>query len=174
MMYIVWFFKALIDLSLVVINLPLAPLVATLSDKDGNLPKWLKWMQTNDNTLFGDDGWKNYHFINGSNTSWWARTNWMWRNPMGSFAYDVMGVIPEGWLTVVGNDKVGNRPLVEGSCFAKCANAWMVYYVKKVSDTKCIRIYLGYKLMTNIHEHTNERAMLVYSVNPFMGWSDKA
>lgn len=77
----------------------LAPLLALTSDASGNLPKWLAWFQTFDNTL--DAGWKvqgNFgdYLTNGVAPTgiklWWYRVQWLWRNPGYGFDYWPLGM----------------------------------------------------------------------------------
>jgi len=77
----------------------LAPLLALTCDAQGNLPVFLRWFQTQDNTC--DAGWKvqgNYgtYLTDGTvptgATLWWYRTLWLWRNPGYGFDYGPLGV----------------------------------------------------------------------------------
>lgn len=77
----------------------LSPLLALTANAQGDLPSWLYWFQTFDNTL--DAGWKvqgNYgtYLINGSVptgiTLWWYRVCWLCRNPAYGFDYWPFGV----------------------------------------------------------------------------------
>ena len=76
-------------LPLRVLAIPLAPLVAITSfyTRDGNLPGWLYWMQTQDAPL---DEYKKYYT---TKNVWWGRTLWIWRNPCQSFQAAQLGFI---------------------------------------------------------------------------------
>jgi hypothetical protein len=49
----------------------------------------------------------------------------------------------------------------------------MFYYVKKTFKGKCLRVYIGWKLKNKVeHPEWAGKAMLVFSVNPFMSYSE--
>lgn len=81
-----------------------APIIALFANKDGWLPKYLLWLQTQDNSL--DEGWRGTYFGNPVNPSpigvklWWYRTKWLWRNPAYGFCYWPLGVDvhPNDWI----------------------------------------------------------------------------
>ncbi len=52
------------------------------------LPVWLSWLDTPDNSLWGDDAHKERH---PNYTSWWAMTCWLYRNPIVGFRWNVLG-----------------------------------------------------------------------------------
>ncbi len=87
-----------------------------------------------------------------------------------------MGVAIEADNVVVwkGNQKVGNRPLSEGKCYATCKHRFMLYYVKRTFKGKCLRVYIGWKLKNKVdHPEWEGKAMLVFSVNPFMSYNEE-
>lgn len=65
-----------------------------LVDRDGNLPRWLRWFQTFDASA--DAGWRDAYY-----TGWLAETHvgryvarvmWLCRNPAYGFDYELLGV----------------------------------------------------------------------------------
>lgn len=53
------------------------------------LPEWLKWFDTSkDNSLWGDNGWKNIHCPNYA--SYFGMVKWLWRNPLAGFGWYVL------------------------------------------------------------------------------------
>jgi len=186
-MYIKYVFLVLADLVMTVLGLFLAPILVLFATKEAHLPKWLAWFDTPDNTLDGDDGWKNEHLkwlnlrgdVLDTFRIYMKRVFWLWRNTSYGFSNSMLGVyVPKTVeMGVEGNTKVGNRPLSEGKCFAKMSKAdgeaFMFYYVKKTFKGRCLRIYLGWKLKNKVdHPEWEGKAMLVFSINPFMGYSE--
>ena len=78
-----------------------AAIVAVLlfsSENKRNLTRW-KWLETIDNDLTGDNGWKSEHIGNSDPLKTWNRIRWLWRNGGNRFNYYVIGIadddIPE-------------------------------------------------------------------------------
>jgi hypothetical protein len=101
---LVWLVLALLDMLFTLVSYPLAPLVAAFADKDGNLPRALRWFQTFDASL--DAGWRDgyfsFHCPKRPFELWWLRTRWLWRNPGYGFGYYVAGIAfdPAAWRVV--------------------------------------------------------------------------
>lgn len=155
------------------------PIVPMFANENGTLPKWLEFAGTPDNTLDGDEGWKSKHrpfMIEDSKFKRWAnRTAWLYRNSMYGFSHSVLGVTVEPGFTysVSGDERVSNRPLHNGLVRRKLVSGgkeyWQWYYVRAWSDTKCIRINLGWKLWGDLRP--GKQCAFVFSINPFMGYS---
>ena len=186
-MTILMLFKYLLllplDMLMTVLGLVLAPILPLFATHEAKLPKLLSWFDTYDNTLDGDDGWKYEHllFLNCKGDSldslriYLKRVCWLLRNTAYTFSRDVAGVSVSSNDKIVwkGTQNVGNRPLQEGMCFATCNNRFMFYYVKKTFKGKCLRVYLGWKLKNKVdHPEWEGKAMLVFSVNPLMSYSE--
>lgn len=72
--------------------IPLAPIaVAFFSTDDKRHLTRFKWMETIDNDLSGDSGWKEEHLIGNDPLSWLNRTRWLWRNGGNSVNYNLLG-----------------------------------------------------------------------------------
>lgn len=179
MMYILYAMLVIASMTADLLNLFLAPVVALFASESGWLPKWLWWFQTPDNSLDGDEGWKAEHrpfMIEDSKAKrWWNRTRWMHRNSMYSFGFSVLGFVVKPGFTYSceGSESVSNRPLHNGLVLRQLVSGgvtyWQWYYVRAWSDTKCIRVNLGWKLWGNLHP--GKQCAFVFSVNPFMGYS---
>jgi hypothetical protein len=94
MSYILYPFLVIINLLGTVLTFPLAPLLvlfnsaqigwlnnATLWGYGPRLWKLLSWFQTPDNSLDGDQTFKNFY-----PSCWWSKVHWLWRNPFYGFA----------------------------------------------------------------------------------------
>jgi hypothetical protein len=81
-------------LAVVILRYPLAPLAVWLwSTPDRrNLAPWLWWLETIDNDLGGDSGWRDEHLVGTDLLSWLNRTRWLWRNGGNAFNYAVIGI----------------------------------------------------------------------------------
>lgn len=63
------------------------------------LSRW-KWLETIDNTLIGDLGWRTEHMIGHDPLAWYNRIGWLWRNGGNRFNYEVLGIpasTPPAW-----------------------------------------------------------------------------
>lgn len=94
MIYLIYLLLVPINLVGTILTFPLAfflPLFATgqygwinnatAKATEPRLPFWLNWFQTWDNSLWGDNGFKESH-----KSSWWSEVQWLWRNPFYGFA----------------------------------------------------------------------------------------
>jgi len=159
-------------------NLFLAPLVVIFASELGWLPRWLWWFQTPDNPLDGDDGWAEHRPYRDEDAYWKQYVNrvfWLYRNSMYGLSEDVLGftVEPGFTYTCEGDEMVSNHPLVNGlvrrSLTSGGTTYWQWYYVKAWSATRCLRINLGWKLWSG--KQVGDKVSIVFSVNPFMGYS---
>lgn len=156
MIYIKYILFAIVQLLIDVVSFPLAPLVALFADKDGNLPKWLSLFQTYDNTLDGDDGYKQEHRFFPDNANafqvWANRTGWLWRNPAYGFDMLLGADVQVGDnLFINGNRLTSDNPYLAGSCLWVLKRngktiAFQYYYVGNFTTTKCLRLNAGWKL----------------------------
>ena len=182
-MYVRYLLSIPLDWLMTILGMILAPVLPLFATHQAKLPKWLSWFDTDDNTLDGDEGWQKEHLLalncKGNNLDplriYLKRVCWLFRNTAYTFSRNIMGVAIEADNVVVwkGNQKVGNRPLSEGYCYATCKHRFMFYYVKKTFKGKCLRVYLGWKLKNKVdHPEWDGKAMLVFSVNPLMSYAE--
>lgn len=157
MIYIKFFIFSLFQIAIDLASYPLAPIVALFGDADGNLPRWLSLFSTYDNTLDGDDGYKQEHRFFPANANgfqrWANRTGWLWRNPAYGFDMLLGASCQAGQiLSIEGDRRVSDNPYHPGSCFWRIIDgngstvAFQLYWVHNFTATTCIRVNLGWKL----------------------------
>lgn len=183
-----WPFYAAFSMVLMLISIPLAPLLVLIAGNNDRLPGFLNWFQTQDADLDGDEGWWDVesHPVIISLPRYLRRVLWLWRNPSDGFDYRVaarLSFIEK--YKVYGNPEIRNRPYPGrgGWCFAVAGKWWMFYLVMPYgSSGRCLRIYLGWKLMGFINhkenpEDTKDKSYglfpLVCAINPVRGFSVK-
>ena len=192
MIFIKWFIFAIFDLLFVAQCYITNPIVCLFADEYGNLPKALRWWQTWDNTLdvewmvtekkvpstFRYDYARHYvyHYENHDagiagyvdiidpSFSLWERTQryfcrlaWLYRNTGYGFSYEVTGVDVVSVTKYTDYSSNGNR-----NKLYVADNAFMFRYEQNYSDTRKIRIWLGWKI-----EDAPRRCMLAFYVNFF-------
>ena len=105
-----YYLKVVLNLVFTLVAYVLAPVVALFCKDDGYLPGWLCWFQTQDAPL--DAGVRDgYPGFLTTDSKWWNRTKWLWRNPAYGFCYWPLGIpyIPEDWvIDVCARDSQGN------------------------------------------------------------------
>ena len=89
-----WLIYLPIHIALILSRYPLAPIAVLLfSTSDKRHLNHLQWLETLDNDLSGDSGWKNEHIQPGSDPlSNWNRIKWLWRNGGNSVNYRLLGI----------------------------------------------------------------------------------
>ena len=108
MKYIKWGLMVPVMLLVTVLTLPLAPILALLVHKrEGHLDNntrqgegyylfdWLSWFQTPDNSIDGDQGWREEHWqwrykLPAPLATYVGRIGWLWRNPGYGFGLITM------------------------------------------------------------------------------------
>lgn len=182
MIYLKAFLFIFVDLAVkYLIAWPLTPLVVLFAKSDGNLPNWLYWFGTPDNTLDGDGGWKSesrpYRQENTPYQRYINRCHWLWRNSAYGFGEQVLGIKysygdalgSEGDLRV-SNGPMGLSGLVKRYLYrGNTLIAFQWYYVRryKIFPNKCIRINFGWKLW-GFRDPKYPVANFVFSPSPFM------
>lgn len=78
-------------LLVILIRYPLA-FLAVLFQSNKQLKFPFRWLDTIDNNLDGDDGWKSEHLSGSNPSSYWNQVRWLWRNGGNRFNYYVIGV----------------------------------------------------------------------------------
>jgi len=174
MSFVKWVLFAAVSLTLTAVSVLAAPILVLFAGADGNLPSCLSWLQTDDATLDGDVYWQDptAHPIVNRLPRYLRRVLWMWRNPGGGFDDDVAGVTitaPPRWW---GDSHTSNQPGHAGFCFAIVPGGWMLYIVLPWGFGRCLRMYLGWKLMSAVDAPSfTGRLPLVLSINPVMGFT---
>jgi hypothetical protein len=143
----------------------LSPVLALFVQENGQLPVWLKWFDTPDNSTYGDQAYRDNQ-MKGVTSKWWIATCWLARNPAYGFDQLIGAKIPEGFIYSSGGDELtGNTPLHEGWVYRRCDKYWQFYLVKKLTKTKCLKLNLGHKLWGELK--AGQVRSLVCTINPF-------
>lgn len=90
-----WLFIWPFHVSLEIVKYPITPIaVETCSTEDKKHLCWgFRWLETIDNDLGGDSGWKKNHIEPGSDPySDWNRIKWLWRNGGNWTNYNIFGI----------------------------------------------------------------------------------
>ena len=157
-------------------------------EKSENLPKWAAWFDDPDYGVNGDDGWKNEHFPNGKNRTFWARLCWLYRNRIGVFSAKYLGIkvegIDAGTVRTIGDTLATyNKGQKNTECLVACelkdGRERFGYYreIRYGKSKWYCRIYLGWKLMDVVgmredNKHTyleaDDKKILqtVWAINP--------
>lgn len=180
MLYVKWLIYALSEKLMDLINLPTAPIVVLFANQDGWLPHCLRWWQTPDNSLDGDEPWQLERRPFKRNTGirrYLNRVAWLYRNSMYGYANEVVGFpkrddyylftnFGDGLDKPDGYDENGGAPLrwwVEDIDGNKLAFQW--FWVYRYGDRR-IRINIGWKLW-DWHNPVWRRCNCVMSINPW-------
>jgi hypothetical protein len=156
MMYVRWLLLLVLDILATVLSYPLAPIVVLFASDNGWLPRWLWWFQTPDNSLNGDDGWRNKHLL-------WryklpvplgryvGRVGWLWRNSAYGFAIDVIGAKTLGTDVLEVRGDLSVHDTLTGSTFRVLhrngkPRYFQYYLTKKWSSNRYVRVNIGWKL----------------------------
>lgn len=179
-----------IELPIEILHFIVVPIALLACDeKSERLPKWAVWFDENDYGINGDDGWKNEHFPNGKNKTYWARLCWLYRNRIGNFSAKYLGVKVED-IDASSVESIGDTLATENkgakstqclvTCKMKDGRERFGYY-KEIRYGKSkfyCRIYLGWKLMDicgmneenkSTYLEADDKKVLksVWCVNPF-------
>ncbi|WP_107943955.1 hypothetical protein [Campylobacter concisus] len=163
--------------------------------KSENLPKWVAWFDENDYGINGDDGWKNEHFKEPKNRTYFARLCWLYRNRIGNFSAKYLGVKVED-IDASSVESVGDTLATENkgakstqclvTCKMKDGRERFGYYreIRYGKSKWYCRIYLGWKLMDicgmneenkSTYLEADDKKVLksVWCVNPFKRVQDE-
>lgn len=178
-MYIRYGLLVIVDLIASFLNYFLAPIVVLFANKQGWLPRWLWWFQTPGDSLNGSIGWQTVdrRFIEEKNSwhRWYNRVTWLYRNSIYGFAIDVLGAkpLPGDVVVVTGEPRVSNhkRDWCEGTVrYTLLREGKPVYFqsytVKRWSNTRYMRINLGWKLWS-FSDAPTKAMQFTFSPNPF-------
>lgn len=176
-----WFLLTVLSVSADICNLVLA-WPYSLFTANG-WPSWGRWLQTYDNPPRGDGQWLKEGWFPGITTGFKGylnRVGWIIRNSMYTLAKEVLGLsLPEeAVLSWDGNENTSDKWAKPGFYRAVLtANhevvGWEYYVVHpyKWWPTRCMRLRLGWKMMTKKFDKDN-KAQLVHSFNPWKSYGD--
>ena len=157
-----------------------APFLYFFVDKEtGHLPKWLSWYDEPNYGAWGDKGWKQSHFQEPKNKTWWAVTRWYWRNRINGYQTKVTG-IPLSEVKVTSIEVQGNRFATINlgtSCLVRLETFdnkkyFGFFYTKVWCKKFYFRIYIGHKLMefqssNDVFNTDKKYVESVFSIHPF-------
>ena len=180
----------IIELPFEILAFFIVPIALVFCKKeDEHLPKWAAWFDDPDYGINGDEGWRNEHFPNGKNRTYWARLCWLYRNRIGVFSAKYLGVkvedIDAGTVHTMGDTLATyNKGQKNTECLVTCklknGRERFGYYreIRYGKSKWYCRIYLGWKLMDVVgmredNKHTyleaDDKPVLksVWAINPF-------
>ena len=179
-----------VEIPLEILQFLVVPIALLFCGKESEkLPRWAAWFDENDYGINGDDGWKNEHFPNGKNKTYWARLCWLYRNRIGNFSAKYLGVRVED-IDASSVKSVGDTLATENkgrestqclvTCKMKDGRERFGYYreIRYGKSKWYCRIYLGWKLMDicgmneenkSTYLEADDKKVLksVWCVNPF-------
>lgn len=174
-LYVEWLLLVTISLCVDALGVFIVPLAILFSD-GRTLPRWA-WIWDNDREPLGDDtrgaaiamatGFKRGYL------------RWCWlalRNPGNNFGY-LLGFDQTAALYAFSGDKLTSDQGHEGALYVTGNNAagkhaFCFYYVKRWGATKCLRVFLGWKIHDMVNDGT--KAQIVLVINPFMTFTGEA
>ena len=148
-----------VEIPIEILHFFIVPIALLACDeKSENLPKWASWFDDPDYGVNGDDGWRNEHFPNGKNRTYWARLCWLCRNRIGVFSAKYLGVrvedIDANSVRAIGDtlatyNKGQKSTFCLVTCKMKDGRERFGYYreIRYGKSKWYCRIYLGWKLM---------------------------
>jgi hypothetical protein len=139
-----WLVGLPFHITVAVVKYPLSPIaVYTCSvDDDKHLCWPFRWLETIDNDLGGDSGWRKEHIEPGSDPySDWNRTMWLWRNGGNWFNYNVLGIdaYPKSQL-----------PPQESGLTTRDDGFWVLRDRFGISSNSDLEVFWGWGLYGNI------------------------
>lgn len=181
MIYIKWFFLALLLITMCIAGVFLVPLGLLIAGDD-RLPRWLHWFD-NDREPYGDTARRPAIDAATGIRRAWLRFWWLAiRNPATNFGYLPWVGFPQTldvWYQQQGNPKTSDQgeagwkfvqALLPGSTMFELV-AFELYIVKRWSATRCLRVRLGWKIDHNfipgLYRTDGSIAEIVIAVNPF-------
>lgn len=183
--YLKWLGLAVLDYALLLFTALPAALLVPLKTREqpyGLEPySWGGWWGTYDNPPQGDEGFvrKRAPFI-GVTTGWKGYVNrvvWMLRNPLYGFQrHASVEYKADVELKVKGNPDISDKYKVPGWYFVRAYRkgklyAFELYAVLPWSGSRCLRVRLGWKLLTDKFQRYGF-AQLVDTANPFKSYGD--
>ena len=144
-----------LDFTVNLVGYCLNPFLPLFADSKGNLPASLRWFQTYDSTLDGQEP----RFIDA--TSWLrddtgtpknalcrllCRVCWIYRNNAYGFAYSILGApLPLVVLFEEGVNPADRAPAIEGEYLIKYDGYFQYKFVKDRGNGKCYEASIGWK-----------------------------
>lgn len=155
MAYLIWICKIIPSGIIEILAKICSPILALFVNKEGHLPKWLRWFETPDSTCDGDSGHRERWPRDGWFWTYARRTAWLFRNTEYGFNIAFGFKHKDGDIkTIEGDPEVGDRRGISGFVqYHVYRNgkhvAFQYYYVKhyRIFGTwRCVRLGCGYKI----------------------------
>jgi len=150
LIYLVLVPISLVITLLAIIFAPILPLFATMQEGlinngsatgiEPRLPKWLGWLQTPDNSLWGDQTFQLLH-----SPSYWSEVLWLWRNPAYSFA---LRYVTAPYTTLVSGDPSikDNQNAKKGWCLVHANGLFQFVFIAPIGFSRCFMVNLGWNV----------------------------
>lgn len=184
MIYFKWFVLAILDLLLTLTVVVAAPIIALFTREQAYGKPEYTWgwlWGTYDNPPQGDQGYvtKRSLFLNETTgiKGYINRVMWMFRNPLYGFSRRAaLEYNPSYKIVINGNKDISDKYKIPGHMLSKLYDGdklvgFEFYMVKPWSDTKDLRVRLGWKLTTDKFASTGF-APLVVTCNPLDGYGN--
>lgn len=129
-----WLLYLIPHLLAIIVRYPLAPIaVLFFSSRDRKYLKFFKWLETIDNDLSGDKGWKKEHLSGSDPLSNWNRIRWLWRNGGNSVNYGYLGCGFQLYET-------------QKTYWKRADGYWILRKFWKITSTRQLEIFIGWAL----------------------------
>ncbi|GAB5100487.1 DUF7338 family protein [Caballeronia sp. HLA56] len=171
-MFLRWITLAVLGICFMMLACLIAPILPAFAIGNSTLPRWLRWFQTPDNPLDGDQNFiDNVAPYPGKQTGlrqYINRVLWLWRNPAYGFDLEVLGFTAhEGAILVMAGTLPMNVTPRTGWYFAILTNpdgtrAWQFYAVKRWG-TWASRVNFGWKLWS-----VPGRCQIAVTIQPYL------
>ena len=120
------------------------------------LPKWLSWFDTPDNSLLGDNNWRNSH-----NGGYWSKVAWLYRNCIYYFKWSVLAAPMDTYKILFdGDPKINRNNGRFGVLRVSMGSYWQYKMVKPIGKT-------GYCWMLNfgwlLDDTSKDKALFMFS-----------
>lgn len=182
--YLKWLFITILDYVLHLTLLVAPPIIALFTGAMPHYQAPYSWgwiWGTWDNPPQGDEGFMYKHAIFKGETTGFKgyvnRVQWMLRNKLYGYArWAAISYNPSSVLTYEGNPDISDKYGLPGSYFAKLhldgkLIGFEYYLIKPYSKNRCIRLRLGWKMMTDKFQRYGF-AQHVNTFNPFDGYDN--
>lgn len=120
------------------------------------LPRWLAWFDTPDNSLLGDNTWKQIH-----TNSYWSIVAWLYRNSLYGFKWTVLAASINTGRIFDGNTQINYKGPIFGTLKVTCGKYWQLKTVipSKIFSGKCWVLNFGW-LLDDVNQ---QKALFMFS-----------
>lgn len=129
-----WLRYLIIHVLAVIARYPLSPIAVRWYSTENKLHLTrFNWLETIDNDLSGDKGWKEEHLAGNDVLSDWNRTRWLWRNGGNALNYGALGCDFQEYTT-------------QQTYWKRDDGYWIFRKFWQVSSTRQLEVFLGWAL----------------------------